>query len=77
MNHAVVGRQSIVGANTLIPKGKAYPERVLILGSPGRVVRALRPEEIEWIQGIAAGYVERARRFRQEMAVQEPPAGAR
>jgi len=75
MNHAVIGRQSIVGANTLIPEGKHYPERVLILGSPGKIVRELRPDEVEWIQGIAEGYVQRARRFRSELAPQEvPPA---
>jgi carbonic anhydrase/acetyltransferase-like protein (isoleucine patch superfamily) len=77
LNHARIGRHSIVGANTLIPEGKDYPERVLILGSPGRIVRELRPDEIEWIQGIAEGYVQRARRFRSELAPQEPPPGAR
>jgi carbonic anhydrase/acetyltransferase-like protein (isoleucine patch superfamily) len=75
LNHAVIGPQSIVGANTLIPEGKAYPERVLILGSPGKVVRELRPDEVTWIEGIAAGYVERAQRFRRELAPQEPPPG--
>jgi carbonic anhydrase/acetyltransferase-like protein (isoleucine patch superfamily) len=77
MNGAVIGRQAIVGANTLIPEGKHYPERVLILGSPGRVVRELRPDEVEWIQGIAAGYVQRARRFKSELAPQDLPPGAR
>ncbi len=77
MNHAVVGKQSIVGANTLIPEGKHYPERVLILGAPGRIVRDLRPDEVEWIQGIAEGYVQRARRFRSELTAQDVPPGAR
>ncbi len=77
MNHAVIGAHSIVGANTLIPEGKQYPERVLVLGSPGKVVRALRPDEVEWVRGIAAGYVQRARRFKRELAAQEPPPGAR
>jgi carbonic anhydrase/acetyltransferase-like protein (isoleucine patch superfamily) len=76
MNHAVIGPQSIVGANTLVPEGKQYPERVLILGSPGKVVRALRPDEVEWIEGIAEGYVQRARRFRAELAPQAMPPGA-
>ncbi len=77
MNHAIVGPRSIVGANTLIPEGKHYPERVLILGSPGRIVRELRPDEVEWVEGIAAGYVQRARRFRSELTAQDVPPGAR
>jgi carbonic anhydrase/acetyltransferase-like protein (isoleucine patch superfamily) len=77
MNHAVIGRHSIVGANTLIPEGKQYPERVLLLGSPAKVVREVRQEEVEWIQGIAAGYVQRARQYRRELASQDVPSGER
>ncbi|HKC45047.1 MAG TPA: gamma carbonic anhydrase family protein [Burkholderiales bacterium] len=77
MNHATIGRQSIVGANTLIPEGKSFPERVLILGSPGKVVRELRQDEIALIEGIADGYVQRARQFKAELKPQELPPGAR
>jgi carbonic anhydrase/acetyltransferase-like protein (isoleucine patch superfamily) len=35
----------------------------MVLGSPGKVVRSLRPDEIEMIQAIARGYVERGERF--------------
>ncbi|MEM7259206.1 MAG: gamma carbonic anhydrase family protein, partial [Pseudomonadota bacterium] len=48
MNGSVIGSQSIVGANTLIPEGKEYPDGVLIVGSPGRVVRELTREQL-WV----------------------------
>lgn len=73
MNQVVIGRQSIVGANTLIPEGKTFPDGVLILGTPGKVVRDLKVEEIAWIEAIATGYVERARRFKGELAPQSLP----
>ena len=76
MNHATIARQSIVGANTLISEGKSFPERVLILGSPGRVVRELREDEIALIEKIADGYVQRARQFKLGLAPQEAPPGA-
>jgi carbonic anhydrase/acetyltransferase-like protein (isoleucine patch superfamily) len=63
LNHAVVGRHSIVGANTLIPEGKHFPDGVLIVGSPGKVIRELRPEEIARLAQSATHYVENARRF--------------
>jgi len=75
MNRAVIGKRSIVGSNTLIAEGKVFPDGVLILGSPGKVVRELRPEEIEGIRGIADGYVERARRFKTELKPQPAPDG--
>jgi carbonic anhydrase/acetyltransferase-like protein (isoleucine patch superfamily) len=71
MNHAEIGRHSIVGSNTLIPEGKRFPDGVLILGQPGKVVREVRPEEKDWILAIAAGYVERARRYRETLRLEQ------
>jgi carbonic anhydrase/acetyltransferase-like protein (isoleucine patch superfamily) len=74
MNRVVIGKHSIVGSNTLIPEGKTFPDGVLILGAPGRVVREVRPEEIAWIREIADGYVERAARYRSDLKAQDVPA---
>ena len=63
LNRAVIGRNSIVGAGTLIPEGKVFPEGVLILGSPGKVVRALSPQEIAFIGLSAKHYVQNGQRF--------------
>ena len=63
LNRASIGRHTIVGANTLIAEGKSFPEGVLIVGSPGKVVRELRPEEIARIAQSATHYVENARRY--------------
>jgi carbonic anhydrase/acetyltransferase-like protein (isoleucine patch superfamily) len=65
LNRAAIGRHSIVGANTLIPEGKAFPERVLIVGSPGKVVRELSDEEVARLLLAAQGYVANARRYRE------------
>jgi carbonic anhydrase/acetyltransferase-like protein (isoleucine patch superfamily) len=73
MNRASIGRHSIVGSNTLIPEGKEFPEGVLILGQPGKVVRDVRPDEKEWILGIADGYVKRARAYREALKPQPMP----
>lgn len=69
LNHAVVGKRSIVGARTLIAERKTYPDGVLILGQPGKVVRELRPEEFELLTYAAQGYVAKARQFRAELAL--------
>lgn len=69
LNHAVIGKNTLVGAKTLIPERKTYPDGVLILGQPGKVVRALRPEEIESLQRSAESYVQKGRRYRRELAL--------
>ncbi|MCP5268913.1 MAG: gamma carbonic anhydrase family protein [Zoogloeaceae bacterium] len=67
LNRAVIGRQSIVGANTLIPEGKVYPDGVLIVGSPGKVIRELTDAEKAGLLGSAKHYVENARRYQTQL----------
>jgi len=67
LNRAIVGKSTIVGANTLIPEGKSVPDGVLVLGSPGKVVRELTTEEKDNLLAIAEGYVQRARIFRERL----------
>jgi carbonic anhydrase/acetyltransferase-like protein (isoleucine patch superfamily) len=64
MNGARIGAGSLIGANTLIPEGKQIPDGVLVLGSPGKVVRALSPEERSNLLQIARGYVERSKLYK-------------
>ena len=69
LNRAVIGKNSIVGANTLIPEGKVFPDGVLIVGSPGKVVRELTPEQITGLQHSAEHYVDNARRYATQLKV--------
>jgi carbonic anhydrase/acetyltransferase-like protein (isoleucine patch superfamily) len=64
LNGAKIGRSCLVGAGALVTEGKEFPDGSLIIGSPARVARPLRPEEIEGLRGSAAHYVENARRFK-------------
>ena len=59
-----VGSNCLIGAGAVLPEGTKVPEGSLVLGVPGRVVRALRPEEIERIHANARAYVELARAYR-------------
>lgn len=63
LNGAEIGDECVVGAKTLIPEGKAFPARSLILGSPGRVVRTLSDDDVARFTGGAARYVTNWKRF--------------
>ncbi len=58
---AVVGEKCIIGAGALLTMGQQIPDRSLVLGSPARVVRRLRPDEIESLYESAERYVHLAR----------------
>lgn len=59
-----VGRNCLVGAGAVVPEGTVVPEGSLVLGVPGRVVRALRPDEIERIHTNARAYVDLSRAYK-------------
>ena len=67
LNGAVIGRDSLVGAGAIVTEGKVFPERVLILGAPAKVVRELEPGEIERMRSGATKYVERRAFFKEQL----------
>lgn len=71
LNNCKIGKNCLIGANTLIPEGKEIPDGTMVLGSPGKVVRDLRPEEIERINRTALNYQARAKRYRTGFKLDE------
>ncbi|PIE26381.1 MAG: gamma carbonic anhydrase family protein [Micrococcales bacterium] len=64
MNHAHIGRGSIVGAGALIPEGMKVPPGTLVLGMPAAVKRKLTDQEHEAIAANASAYCELVQRHR-------------
>ena len=67
LNRASIGENCLIGANTLVTEGKSIPPGSLVMGSPGKVVRALSADEIERIRRAAQHYVKNSRRFRSQL----------
>ena len=57
LDGAVIGKESIVGANSLVTKNKKFPPRSLIMGAPAKVVRELTDEEVKELYASATRYV--------------------
>ena len=61
LDGAKIGAQSIVGANTLVPQRFECPPGSMVLGTPAKVVRPLKPEEIAGLRVWAEKYVATAK----------------
>ena len=72
LNGAVIGRHSVVGAQALVTENKVFPDGVLILGSPARVVRELKADEIALISQAASSYQQKSRHYREQLEPCEP-----
>ena len=65
LNKAKIGKNSIIGANALVTENKVIPERSLVLGSPGKVVRQVTDEEIKSIKENADHYVANYKKYKK------------
>jgi carbonic anhydrase/acetyltransferase-like protein (isoleucine patch superfamily) len=65
LDGAEIDSDSIIGAHTLVTKGTKAPPGSLILGSPGKVIRSLRAEEIAALPRMAAKYAALAAAYQE------------
>ncbi len=64
LDRARIGSHCIVAAGALVPPDHVIPDGVVVMGVPGRIVRAVTARDLELIRYAAANYRERARRYR-------------
>lgn len=74
MDGAVIGESAIVAAMAFVKAGMQVPPKSLVLGSPARVVRELRDEEIAWKRKGTLEYQQLAIQCLQEMEEVAPLA---
>jgi carbonic anhydrase/acetyltransferase-like protein (isoleucine patch superfamily) len=56
LSYAKIGSGSIIAAGSLIPEGKEIPDGVLVMGSPGKIIREVSDEEKQMIMENANHY---------------------
>jgi carbonic anhydrase/acetyltransferase-like protein (isoleucine patch superfamily) len=76
LNNAVIGRGCLVGAGSLVTEGKVFPDNVMIVGSPARVIRELTPDDVARVRHAANHYVEEAVTYRDHAVRIDVPASA-
>ena len=58
-----VGPECVIAAGSLVVEGAKIPPRSVVMGIPGRVVRAATVDEVAKTRAINARYLELARRY--------------
>jgi carbonic anhydrase/acetyltransferase-like protein (isoleucine patch superfamily) len=69
LDHAEIGDECIVAAGALVTPGTKIPPRSMVMGRPGKVVRALREDDVAWIREAGRLYVEYAQTFMRDVKV--------
>ncbi len=63
LSGTVIGEECLIAAGAVVPPGLKVPPRSVVMGVPGKVVRAATPEEIAKTKAINLRYREMARRY--------------
>jgi carbonic anhydrase/acetyltransferase-like protein (isoleucine patch superfamily) len=71
LNNARIGRHCLIGAHALITEGKEIPDRSLVVGAPGKVVRQLTDEEVARLLWNAEHYVQNFKRYQRDFKEQK------
>jgi carbonic anhydrase/acetyltransferase-like protein (isoleucine patch superfamily) len=58
-----VGEECLIAAGAVVTEGRRIPARSVVMGIPGKVVRAITPEELERTRLICAHYLEMAQHY--------------
>lgn len=63
LDGAHIGKNSVVAAGSVVSPGKKFPAGSMIMGSPAKVVRELRPEELKGYGQHFNSYLESKEEF--------------
>ena len=66
LDGAKIGANSMVAAGSVVPPGKEFPDNSMIMGSPAKVAREMKPEEVEGFAQNCRSYVAMGQLYRAE-----------
>ena len=72
MDDSVIGKNSVVAAMAFVKTGMKVPQNSLVAGLPARVIRSLKPEEIEWKRDGTRCYHELVERCKTSLEAVDP-----
>ncbi len=59
--HTHIGKECIIGAGALIPEGREIPDRSVVIGMPGKIVRQVSDDEAAHLRQHAINYAKTAK----------------
>ncbi len=68
LSGAEIGNDCLIAAGSLVPQGMKIPDRSLVVGSPARVVKELKPGMVDAIRRNGSSYVSVSSDYLEELA---------
>lgn len=58
-----IGRECLIAAGAVVSPGLVVPDRMVVMGVPGKIVRPVRDEELKYMKWLTAHYVDLAKKY--------------
>jgi carbonic anhydrase/acetyltransferase-like protein (isoleucine patch superfamily) len=65
LSRTIIGNECLVAAGAVVPPDLIVPDRMVVMGVPGKIVRAVKDKELEYMRWLRGHYVELAERYVQ------------
>jgi carbonic anhydrase/acetyltransferase-like protein (isoleucine patch superfamily) len=63
LSRTVIGRGCLIAAGAVVPPDLVVPDGMVVMGVPGKIVRAVKDEELEYMRWLRGHYVELAEKY--------------
>jgi carbonic anhydrase/acetyltransferase-like protein (isoleucine patch superfamily) len=73
LDRARIGSHCIIAAGAFVPPDKVIPDGVVVMGSPGKVVREVTERDLAMIKRAGESYRARAASYRATLQVTQTP----
>jgi carbonic anhydrase/acetyltransferase-like protein (isoleucine patch superfamily) len=58
-----IGEECLIAAGAVVPPGLEVPDRMVVLGVPGKIARPIRDKELTYLRWLSDHYVKLAERY--------------
>jgi carbonic anhydrase/acetyltransferase-like protein (isoleucine patch superfamily) len=63
LSRTIVGRECLIAAGAVVPPDLVVPDRMVVMGVPGKIIRPVREKELEYMRWLRGHYVELAQKY--------------
>jgi len=67
LSKAKVGERCIIGAGAVVREGDVIPDGSMVVGVPGKIIKQLTPEQLQYLEYGCEEYVKLSRKYLEAM----------
>ncbi len=63
LSRTQIGNECLIAAGAVVPPDLVVPDRMVVMGVPGKIVRPVKDEELKYMRWLTTHYVELAEQY--------------